>query len=89
MFAKGKIFENKKSEIMSTQVNSNLNCLTGFYSAVKLYQQEIYWGNASDIPVPFLADAVQFFCECKYFQQTGNCCKHVIEQLRRVLYNSI
>ena len=88
VFSKGKIFENRKSEIISTQVFRNKNTILGCYRAVKVYRQEIIWGNGTDVSASFLLDTVQFFCGSKYHQKTVKCFKHVIGQLGRVMYNT-
>ena len=92
VFAKSKRFEVRKSEIISTQVSKSGNWITGTYRAVKIYRQSINWGDkrGNNVCQAYSRETLDVFCECKFFEQetkvSGKCCKHIIGQMRRVLY---
>ena len=90
VFKKAKRFEVKVSTILSTQVFTNDNMITGSYREVKIYDQTVTWGKNPDQPVPFSLSSLEVSCSCAFKKKTGRskCCKHIIGHLRRVLYNT-
>ena len=92
VYKKAKCFEVKSSQILSTQVDPNMNCITGSYKAVKIYDQIIAWGNNANGRVPFSTTNLKVSCQCAFFIKAtlgkSNCCKHIIGHLRRIKYLS-
>ena len=92
MFEKTKRFEVKRSSIISTQVSKSGNWITWTYRAVKNYRQSISWGDETGINVcqEYNSETLEVFCECKFFckqwRYSGKCCKHIVGQMRRVIY---
>ena len=92
VFEKTKRFEVKRSSIISTQVSKSGNWITGTYRAVKIYRQSISWGDKTGINVcqEYNRETLEVFCECKFFckqgRYSGKCCKHIVGQMRRVIY---
>ena len=93
VYKKAKQFEARKSVLISTQVKASQNIITGSYKSVKIYDQEISWcDNEEDtsVALPFSFTYLSLSCECKHFLKetvkTGKCCKHIVGQLRRVIY---
>ena len=93
VFKKARRFEVKKSTILSTQVFPNENKINGSYKAVKIYDQQITWGESTNEPIPFSLATLAFSCSCAFFKKDtpgrSKCCKHIIGHLRRVLFNTI
>ena len=96
VYKKAKKFEVKKSELISTRVNSSYNQITGSFKSVKIYDQEISWCNCDSnekIAQPFSTSGLIIRCECKYYLKetivSGKCCKHIIRHLRRVIYFNV
>ena len=90
VFKKAKRFEVKKSIILTTQVYPLENQITGSYKAVKIYDQNISWGNNTERNVPFSIENRTLFCQCRFFTNgistALTCCKHIIGHLRRIIY---
>ena len=88
----GKYAQVKRSSIISTQVSKSGNWITGTYRAFKIYKQSISWGDKSGINVcqEYNRETLEVFCECKFFckqgRYSGKCCKHIVGQMRRVIY---
>ena len=91
VYKRANIFKVKKSNLISTNVNRSTNSIVGEFRAALIYEQSICW-ESSDIESPFTLETIRVFCTCKYYnketKQHGRCCKHIIGQLRRVLYLS-
>ena len=91
VYKRANIFKVKKSNLISTNVNRSTNSIVGEFRAALIYEQSICW-EYSDIESPFTLETIRVFCTCKYYNketiQHGRCCKHIIGQLRRVLYLS-
>ena len=89
VFRKANIFTVETSKLISTNVESVENCIEGEFRSGMIYEQSIGWGTC-DIQAPFSLSTITVFCSCKYFNKEtvhhGFCCKHIIGQLRRVLY---
>ena len=91
VYVKAKIFRVRTSALISTNVDKIGNSIVGEFRSALIYDQSIRWG-ASEPQAPFSLDTISVFCSCKYFNKetihSGFCCKHIIGQLRRVLYLS-
>ena len=91
VYQRAKIFRVKTSALISTNVDKIANSIVGEFRSALIYDQSIRWG-ASEQQAPFSLVTISVFCSCKYFSKetahNGLCCKHIIGQLRRVLYLS-
>ena len=91
VFRRGNIFEAKTSFLFSTCVNRSTNSIVGEFRAALIYEQSIYWGS-SGVESPFSLETIRVFCTCKYYNKetvtNGKCCKHIIGQLRRIVFLS-
>ena len=65
-----------------------VTCFLGGRSA-HIYDQLITWGDDQN-QQSFNLSKIVVYCDCKHFwnvtRETGFCCKHLIGQLRRVIY---
>ena len=81
IFGRG-VFEVKNSTVISTQVYAQNNCINGSYRAVKIYKQQITWGDENDTMIPFSLSSLNVYCDCKFFDKetnhNGKCCRHII-----------
>ena len=91
VFYKAKRFEVKNSHVISTQVYAQNNCINGSYRAVKIYKQQITWGDEHDTMEPFSLSSINVYCDCKFFDKetkhSGKCCRHIVGQLRRTVFH--
>ena len=91
VYVKAKIFRVKSSTLISTTVDKAGNNIAGEFRSAMIYDQSIRWGGSSE-QTPFSLNTISAFCSCKYFNRetvpNGLCCKHIIGQLRRVVYLS-
>ena len=91
VYVKAKIFRVKSSTLISTTVDKAGNNIAGEFRSAMIYDQSIRWGGSSE-QTPFSLNTISVFCSCKYFNRetvpNGLCCKHIIGQLRRVVYLS-
>ena len=89
VYVKAKIFRVKNSSLLSTNVDKVGNTIVGEFRSALIYDQSIHWGGSRD-QSPFSLDTISVSCSCKYFNRetvpNGLCCKHIIGQLRRVVY---
>ena len=89
VFRKANIFTVQTSRLISTNVESVENSIESEFRSGMIYEQSIRWGTC-DVKAPFSLGTITVFCSCKYFNKEtvhhGFCCKHIIGQLRRVLY---
>ena len=91
VYAKAKIFECRTSKLISTNVDRRANTIEGEFRSALIYDQSIRWGISSE-ESRFSLETILVYCTCKYYNKEtvvhGLCCKHIIGQLRRVIYLS-
>ena len=61
IFKKAKRFEVKTSTVFSTQVFPHDSCISGFYRAVKIYEQQITWAADSSGIEPFSLTSINVY----------------------------
>ena len=85
------MFEVTYSFLISICVDTSTNSIVGEYRAALIYKQSIC-GGSTGLDSPFSLDTIRVFCTCKYYNKEtvnhGLCCKHIIGQMRRVIYLS-
>ena len=90
-YVKAKIYREKNCTLISTIVDKARNNIAREFRSALIYDQSIRWGGSSE-QTPITLNTISVFSSSKYFNRetvsNGLCCKHIIGQLRRVVYLS-